>query len=147
MIKSIEKIVDFFNDDTLYYSASLSFFTIFSLLPILALIIVVMSTYPIFSQNIDLLMLYVLDFVNPTHSLQVTSTIEQFLENIDKLGNLGFIYLLFVFTMFFKDYEHVVSKIYQTKRRTFISLVFLYITFLLFIPITLVLFTFMYIIF
>ena len=75
-----------------------------------------MSTYSVFSQNIDILMLYVLDFVNPTHSSQVTSAINNFLANIDQLGNLGLIYLFFVFTMFFKDYEYVVSKIHQTKR-------------------------------
>ena len=142
MIKNIQKIIDFFNDDTFYYSASLSFFTIFSLLPILALVIAIMSTYTIFSQNIDVMMLYVLDFVNPTHSSQVTSAIDQFLTNIDQLGNLGFIYLFFVFTMFFKDYEYVVSKIHETQKRTFVSLVFLYLSFLLLIPITLVLFTF-----
>ena len=138
----MQKLLDFFNDDTLYYSASLSFFTIFSLLPILALVIVIMSTYSLFSQNIDLLMLYVLDFVNPTHSSQVTLSIENFLTNIDQLGHLGLIYLFFVSTMFFKDYEYIVSKIHKTKRRAFVSLVFLYLSFLLLIPISLVLFTF-----
>ncbi len=33
------KVEDFLNDDTTYYAASLSFFTIFSILPILALLI------------------------------------------------------------------------------------------------------------
>ena len=141
MINNTKKTINFFNDDTLYYAASLSFFTIFSLLPILALLIAIMSSYALFSQNIDLLMLYVMDFVNPTHSEKVTGAIEHFLANIDQLGNLGFIYLIFVFTMFFKDYEYIVSKIHETKRRSFIALVALYISFLLLIPISLVLFT------
>jgi len=142
LIKTIKRGIRFFNDDTPYYAASLSFFTIFSLLPILALIIVVMSSSYIFAQNTDLLMLYVLDFINPTHSLEVTNSINHFLKNIDDLGNLGIVYLLFVFTMFFKDYEHIVSTIHHTKRRSFVALVALYISFLLIIPIVLVIFTY-----
>jgi len=136
----IKHIINFFNDDTLYYSASLSFFTIFSILPILALLLVVMSSSPVFSSNIDILMLYVMDFINPTHSQDVTNAITKFLANINDLGNLGIFYLIFVFTMFFKDYEYIVSKIHQTKKRSFMALVFLYISFLLLIPITFVLF-------
>jgi len=142
-MNNIKKIYNFFNDDTLYYSASLSFFTIFSLLPILALVIVVMSSSSIFSQNIDILMLYVLDFVNPTHSSAVTNAINHFITNIDELGNLGLIYLFFVFTMFFKDYEYIVSKIHHTKKRSFIALVILYIGFLFLIPVTFVVLTFL----
>ena len=140
MRNKIKHIINFFNDDTLYYSASLSFFTIFSILPILALLLVVMSSSPVFSSNIDILMLYVMDFINPTHSQDVTNAITKFLANINDLGNLGIFYLIFVFTMFFKDYEYIVSKIHQTKKRSFMALVFLYISFLLLIPITFVLF-------
>lgn len=138
MKDKIKNIIEFLNDDTLYYSASLSFFTIFSLLPILALVIVIMSSYSLFSEYIDVMMLYFLDFVNPTHSEQVTKTIKHFLANVHELGSLGIVYLLFVFTMFFKDYEYVVSKIHKTQRRSFIALVSLYVTFFLFIPITIV---------
>jgi membrane protein len=142
LIDSVKKLYSFFDDDTLYYSASLSFFTIFSLLPILALIIAIMSSYPLFSKQIDLLMVYVLDFVNPTHSQQVTASITNFLTNIDKLGSLGFFYLIFVFIMFFKDYEYIVSMIHDTTRRSFFTMLFLYSALLFLIPILLVTFTF-----
>ncbi len=141
MKNNIKKLIEFLNDDTMYYAASLSFFTIFSLLPILALVIVIMSSYSMFSSHIDMLMLYFLDFVNPTHSEQVTLAINHFLTNINELGNLGLAYLLFVFTMFFKDYEYIVSKIHKTKKRSFFALVVLYIVFFLFIPVAIVLLT------
>jgi membrane protein len=142
LLDSLKKLYSFFDDDTLYYSASLSFFTIFSLLPILALIIAIMSSYPLFSNQIDLFMVYVLDFVNPTHSQQVTASITNFLTNIDKLGSLGMFYLMFVFIMFFKDYEYIVSMIHDTKRRSFIKMLLLYTGLLFLIPILLVTFTF-----
>ena len=142
MIDSLKKFYRFFDDDTLYYSASLSFFTIFSLLPILALIIAIMSSHPVFSDQIDILIIYVLDFVNPTHSQQVSNSIQNFLTNIDKLGNLGIFYLIFVFIMFFKDYEYVVSKIHNTQKRNFFSMVFLYVALLFLVPILLAIFSF-----
>ncbi len=142
LIIIIKKIYDFFDDDTFYFAASLSFFTIFSMLPILALIIAIMSSYDIFASQIQMLLFYVLDFVNPTRSEQVVASIENFLSNIDKLGTLGLFYLLFVFTMFFKDYENIVSKIHETENRSFISMAMLYISFLLLIPLALIAFTF-----
>ena len=134
MIKNIKKIIDFINDDTLYYSASLSFFTIFSLLPILALLIVVVSTMPIFDSYLSLFTLYILDFMNPTHSKAVASTIEGFLSNSDELGSIGIFYLLFVFTLFFNNYEDIVNKIFNVKKRPIYTMFFVYIGFLILIP-------------
>ena len=142
LITAVKKLYDFFDDDTFYFAASLSFFTIFSMLPILALIIAIMSSYEIFASQIQMLLFYVLDFVNPTRSEQVVASIESFLTNIDKLGTLGFFYLLFVFTMFFKDYENIVSKIHETENRSFISTAILYISFIFLIPLALIVFTF-----
>jgi membrane protein len=140
-ITIIKKVYDFFDDDTFYFAASLSFFTIFSMLPILALIIAIMSSYDIFASQIQMLLFYVLDFVNPTHSQEVVASIESFLVNIDKLGTLGLFYLIFVFTMFFKDYENIVSKIHQTENRSFMAMSFLYISFIFIIPLALIIFT------
>lgn len=136
------KIVDFFNDDTPYYAASLSFFTIFSILPLLALMIVVISSTPTFANHLDLIMMYILDFINPTHSETLSNFLNDFLANTNKLGNIGIFYLLFVFTLFFKDYEYVVNKIYGTKTRAVYKLFFMYLGFLILIPLLLVIFLF-----
>jgi len=142
MKNKIKYIIEFFNDDTMYFAASLSFFTIFSLLPIIALLIVVMSSTVYFESQIVTLMNYLYDFINPTHSQQVVSTIQNALSNINSLGNIGIVYLLFIFTMFFKDYEYIMSKIHKTKKRSFWATFLLYISFLLIIPIALVAVTF-----
>ena len=130
-----KKIYHFFDDDIPYHSASLSFFTIFSILPLLALLIVVISSLPTFQSNSDQMMLYILDFINPTHSQNFSNSIDKFLQNTDKLGVIGIFYLLFVFTMFFRDYEYIVNKIYGTETRAVYKLFFLYLSFLILIPI------------
>jgi membrane protein len=134
------KVVDFFNDETLYYAASLSFFTIFSLLPILALLIVIVSNMPIFTNYLELFTIYTLDFMNPTHSTAIASTINEFLSNTNKLGSIGIFYLLFIFTLFFNDYEYIVNKIHNVRKRPVYKMFFLYLSFLILIPLIFILF-------
>jgi len=129
------KVYNFFDDEIPYHSASLSFFTIFSILPLLALLIVVVSSLPSFQSNSEQMMLYILDFINPTHSQNLSNSIDKFLQNTDKLGSIGIFYLLFVFTMFFRDYEYIINKIYKTETRAVYKLFFLYLSFLILIPI------------
>lgn len=86
------------------------------------------------------MMKYILDFINPTHSESLAKSIGSFLTNTDKLGNIGIFYLMFVFTMFFKDYEYIVNKIYGTKTRPLYRLFFLYLGFLILIPVLFFLF-------
>jgi len=133
-VKRLKTIWNFFNDDTPYYAASLSFFTIFSILPLIALLIVVVSSLPQFASHLDLMMLYLFDFINPTHSTSLATNIDNFLVNTDKLGNIGIFYLLFVFTLFFKDYEYIINKIYGTKTRAIYKLFFTYLGFMILIP-------------
>ncbi|MGK0256152.1 MAG: membrane protein [Arcobacteraceae bacterium] len=139
----IKRVFRFFNDDTPYYAASLSFFTIFSILPLIALLIVVISNIPAFYQYLDTMMLYILDFINPTHSAELSTQIGKFLANSQKLGLIGIVYLLFVFTMFFKDYEYIVNKIHGVKSRALYKSFFLYLSFLIAIPILMFAFTFL----
>ena len=139
----IKRVFNFFNDDTPYYAASLSFFTIFSILPLIALLIVVISNIPAVSQHLDTITLYILDFINPTHSTTLTSQIEKFLANTQKLGFIGIVYLLFVFTMFFKDYEYIVNKIHGVTSRALYKSFFLYLSFLIIIPILFFIFIFL----
>ena len=130
-----EAVLSFFNDDTTYYAASLSFFTIFALLPIMALLIVLGSSLDFFNQYIDLLMKYIIDTLNPTHSENFIQLIKNFLSNTNELGYIGFIYILFVFTMFFNDYEYIVNKIHQTKKRPLLKAFFIYLILLTLLPI------------
>ena len=115
--KALNIVEKFFNDDTTYYAASLSFFTIFSILPIIALIIAIVSSFPEFQNYLELFTSYILNIINPTHSNDIIDALKNYISNSDKLGFLGIIYMLFVFIMFFKDYEYIVNKIHKAKRK------------------------------
>lgn len=102
-----------------------------------------MSSSPIFAEHKDLLIMFVLDFINPTHSTAVSESLQKFLTNIEDLGSLGLFYLIFVFTMFFQDYEHIINKVYGAKKRAWLSTFILYVSFIIMIPSFLVIYTFL----
>ena len=131
----IEALDSFFNDDTTYYAASLSFFTIFSILPILALIISIISGLEQFPEFLDKFTNYVLEILNPSHSENFVVLFKSFISNSDKLGTIGIVYMLFVFTMFFKDYEYIVNKIHKTKRKSIHASFVFYLSFIIVMPV------------
>lgn len=137
-VKTLLKALDsFFNDDTTYYAASLSFFTIFSILPIIALLISIISSLDITQDYLDIFIKYTFELLNPTHSEDFISTFQNYVSNSSKLGYIGILYMLFVFIMFFKDYEYVVNKIHRAKRKPLLQSFFFYLFFLVTLPLML----------
>jgi membrane protein len=134
-IRTIFNIIkSFFNDDITYYAASLSFFTIFSFLPILALLIVFISYFNILDPYTTTITNFIINNLNPTNSTQFTQIIEKFLSNTHSLGKLGVFYMLFIFIMFFKDYEYIISKIHKTDKRAIYLSFIIYLIVLLILP-------------
>ncbi len=139
-VKSVVKALDnFFNDDTTYYAASLSFFTIFSILPIIALLIAIISHLQVVQDYLDVFIKYTFDVLNPTKSEAFIETLKNYISNSNKLGWLGILYMLFVFIMFFKDYEYIVNKIHNAKRKPLLTSFFFYLFFLVTLPLMLAL--------
>lgn len=137
-VKTLLKALDsFFNDDTTYYAASLSFFTIFSILPIIALLISIISSLEVVQEYLDVFIEYIFDVLNPTHSEAFIETFKNYISNSNKLGYIGILYMLFVFIMFFKDYEYIVNKIHRAKRKPLLTSFFFYLFFLVTLPLML----------
>jgi membrane protein len=136
--KFIRGLDSFFNDDTTYYAASLSFFTIFSILPIIALFIAIISNFSEFDNYLDIFINYIFSLINPTHSSDIVEALKKYISNSNQLGVLGIVYMIFVFIMFFKDYEYIVNKIHHAKRK---SIHFSFIFYTLYLIVVALLFT------
>lgn len=140
--KIINSVDSFFNDDTTYYAASLSFFTIFSILPIIALGIAIISSFPEFNSYLEIFKNFLFDFLNPTHSNEIVETLKNYISNSNKLGFIGILYMLFVFIMFFKDYDYIVNKIHKTQRRAIYKSFFIYLILFIVFPAIFVIITY-----
>ncbi|RLA70484.1 MAG: hypothetical protein DRG09_03070 [Epsilonproteobacteria bacterium] len=125
---------DLFDDKIGHYASSLSWSTLFSIIPLLVIMLWVFTTLPVFDtvyQKIESLI-----FANllPTDSKEVMVYINTFMENSNQLGYVGAFYVTFAAVMFFKNYDYIVNDIFSTPSRSIREAVKTYLLLLLIIP-------------
>ena len=125
---------DLFDDKLGHYASSLSWSTLFSIIPLLVIMLFVFTTLPIFDsvyQNIEQL---IFSNLMPTDSKEVMNYINTFMENSDKLGAVGAFYVLFAAIMFFKNYDYIVNDIFSVPTRTIWEAIKTYLLLVIIIP-------------
>ena len=112
---------DFFRDlldDRLgYYASSLSWNTIFSIIPLLVILLYVFTTMPIFASVYENVEALIFSNLMPAESTDIMKYINTFMENSDKLGMVGVFYVTFAAIMFFKNYDYIVNDIFHIAPR------------------------------
>ncbi len=112
-------LLEFKDDNLLHYAASLSFHTILAFIPILLVSFSVFTKMKSFETYYDMIKSFLFTSILPSHQEVVNKYIEQFINNTAGMGAMGAIVVLYVSIMFFIDYENVVSKIFNSPRRSF----------------------------
>ena len=128
-----------FDDKLGYYSASLSFYTLFSIVPLLVIVLSILTHLPIFDEIYKNIQNMLFKNLMPTNSQEILTYINSFVANSGKLGVVGVIYVLFASMMFFKNYDYIVNDIFESQRRSFWASVSVYWTLVTLTPIMLVL--------
>lgn len=124
-----------FDDKIGYYASSLSWDTMFAIIPLMAIFVYIFTSMPIFDMLFKKFEIYLFSIIVPSNSKYILSFLEQFLNNADQLGIIGFIYIVFAVTLFFKTYDYIVNDIFETKKRKFWSAVKIYFIFFIIISI------------
>ncbi|HIP30336.1 MAG TPA: YihY family inner membrane protein [Sulfurospirillum arcachonense] len=117
-----------------HYSSSLSFHTILSLIPILLISFSIFTKMPSFKEYYEKIQHFIFNSLMPAQQDVVAPYINKFMENTGSMGITGFIFVLYVSMMFFLDYEKIMSKIFNTKKRTLWESVTTYWTMLTMMP-------------
>ena len=116
-----KKILIFFkkiyDENITLYASSLSFHTIFSIIPLLLVSFSLFTKMPSFNEYYEKIKEFIFSNLMPTHQETVTKYLESFLQNSEKLGIIGFVFVIFASLMFFQNYEFIVNKIFKTKQR------------------------------
>jgi len=128
-----------FQDKLSYYSASLSFYTLFSIIPILVIVLSIFTHLPYFDEVYSSIQVILFENLMPTHSNEILTHINSFVANSTQLGMVGVIYVLFASMMFFKNYDYIINDIFECERRAFWSSVSIYWTLVTLTPIMMVL--------
>ncbi len=110
---------EFYDPDIPYYAASLSFYTIFTVIPLLLVSLSIFVRLPSFADQYVRLKTFIFSNIMPTSHEMVERYIDTFLTNATKLGSIGFIFIIVASVMFFQNYEYIVAKIFKTRQKNF----------------------------
>ena len=128
---------DLFDDKLGHYASSLSWSTLFSLIPLMVIMISIFTSMPIFDSVYNKISNLIFSNLMPTDSKLVMQYINTFVESTDQLGLLGAAYVLFAVFMFFKNYDYIVNDVFDVDQRGLWATVKLYMLMLVIIPVLL----------
>ena len=129
----IKKIQETVNEITLY-SAALSFYTIFSLVPIILIVLSIFSSSPFFSVFYTKLEHFIASNLLPTNQELISEYLKSFLSNSSKMGIIGGFYIVITSILFFDNYEAIIAKIFNQEKRNLWEKIKLYWTMLTLFP-------------
>ncbi|MGW8168912.1 MAG: YihY family inner membrane protein [Sulfurovaceae bacterium] len=118
-----------------YYASSLSWDTIFAIIPLMVVFISIFTLLPIFDMFFEQLKIFLFSVLIPANSQIILQHLESFLHNAGELGAIGFIYVVFAIVLFFKTYDYIINDIFETKKRGLYKAFKVYILFIILIPI------------
>ncbi|AFL68948.1 YihY family inner membrane protein [Sulfurospirillum barnesii] len=123
-----------------HYASSLSFHTILALIPILLITFSLFTKLPIFEVYYEKLQGFIFSSLIPTQQDVMIHYLHNFIDNTGNMGVVGLIFVLYISVMFFLDYEKIVSKIFETKARSFWEALTTYWTLVTLMPLGLIIF-------
>ena len=143
--KSItRKVIEFLDDDDItLWSAGLTFFTIFSTIPLMIILLSLFTNMPIFHEMYSDFKNLVFEVLLPQKSESVITYIDQFVLSGADIGLQYYFYMFFITVFFFKDYEHVVSRMFGKENRGYLKIIGIYIALLIITPVAFILFFYM----
>ncbi|PAF53109.1 hypothetical protein BKH42_07710 [Helicobacter sp. 13S00482-2] len=124
----IREIINFLTHEQamFYYASSLSFYTIFAMIPLLLILFSIVLKFPNFQDKFNEFKTLVLSNILPDYTGVISSFFDTFIQNSSRIGTIGFVYVLFTSLMFFRNYEFITSKVFNSKPRRFFESLIVY---------------------
>jgi len=127
----------FIDKELTLFAASLSFYTIFTIIPLLLIVLTLLISLPSFAEQYESIKTFIFSNLMPVNSKAMMSYIDGFLENSAKVGLIGLGMILVSSMLFFKNFEYIANKIFHAKPRKLVSSLSIYILMLIVTPIAL----------
>ncbi|ADU65010.1 ribonuclease BN [Desulfurispirillum indicum S5] len=137
--RNLRQAFGFFDAELGYSAASLSFYTIFAFIPLLLIALSVTTRLPGFSDQLADLREFLMGYLLPTNVDAAAHFFESFLGDISRLGIMGALYVIATSILFFKNYQHIASRIFRSETRSFWESLTTYWTLMTLMPIGLAL--------
>jgi len=135
--ESKQFILAFVDKELTLFAASLSFYTIFTIIPLLLIVLTLLTSMPSFSQQYEKIKAFIFSNLMPVQSELVMHNIDSFVANSAKVGTFGLVMILIASLLFFKNFEYIANKIFHAKSRNLWESITTYWTMLTLTPIAL----------
>jgi len=133
----LRKVSDIIDDDISFFAASLSFYSVLSIIPMIWVVFFVLHQLDVFEDYYQLVKDFLVDSLIPSHAETITRYLEQFLSNAKKMGSIGLIYIMIASVMFYKNYQYVVNKIFMVPNHSLLRSIGTYLVLAVLMPATL----------
>lgn len=127
-----------FDKDITYYASSLSFYTLFTLVPVMLIVLSISTSLTSFDAFYSNIKSFIMDNILPVSSEQFSGFIDSFMQNSMQLSIIGIISVIVSSMLFFQNFEYIVNKIFKTKPRGFWESLTTYWTLVTLTPVALV---------
>ena len=118
-------------------AASLSFYTIFALIPLLLIFMIVLTSLDSFADvYLKIQNIIITNFLPVNHQL-IMGYINDFLQNSIEMSLFSFAMLFISSLLFFQNYEYIVNNIFEAPHRTIIQGFRVYLLIIIITPISL----------
>ena len=118
-----------------YYAASLSFYTLSTIVPLFFIVLTVLTHLKIFTEYYINIKSFLFENFMPIHSEKIMELIDQFISNSLELGIVSLMIMVFSSLLFFQNFEYIANKIFRIKPKSFLHSLGVYFIFITVIPI------------
>jgi len=134
--KEIRQFIKAFVDKELtLFAASLSFYTIFTIIPLLLIVLTLITSMPSFAEHYEKIKGFIFSNLMPVQSEMIMTNIDTFVANSAKMGAFGLLMILIASLLFFRNFEFIANKIFHVKSRSLWDSITTYWTMLTLTPI------------
>lgn len=138
IIRDLKLLLSGFVDKELtLFAASLSFYTIFTIIPLLMIVMALITSLPSFSEHYTTIKTFIFSNLMPVNSQAIMGYIDGFLQNSVKMGVISFASVIVASLLFFQNFEYIVNRIFHAQKRTIWESVTTYWTLITLTPIAL----------
>lgn len=127
----------FVDKELTLFAASLSFYTIFTIIPLLLITLTLLTSLPSFEEHYASVKSFIFSNLMPVNSEAIMGHIDRFLANTAKMGVISLVMILVSSLLFFKNFEYIANKIFHANPRTLWESITTYWTMLTLTPIAL----------
>ena len=110
-------VLSFVDKELTLFAASLSFYTIFTIIPLLIIMMSLLTSLPSFQEHYESIKTFIFSNLVPVQSEMIIEKIDGFLENSAKMGIMSLAAVLVASLLFFKNFEYIANRIFHAKSR------------------------------